>query len=60
MGPPKSNVWQYFTKKDEKTASCKKCFKTVRYCGNTSNLHKHLKSHSDYIAPVNENDKVSM
>ena len=46
MSPPISEVWSYFQKRDNKTANCKKCFKLVKYCGNTSNLHKHIKNHA--------------
>lgn len=60
MGPPKSSVWEHFTKNDEKTASCKNCFKIVRFCGNTSNLHKHLKNNHPDIAPVHGSEKISM
>lgn len=42
MPRPSAKVWIFFTKNDSKTATCKKCFKIVKYCGNTSNLHKHL------------------
>ncbi|XP_014293829.3 E3 SUMO-protein ligase ZBED1 [Halyomorpha halys] len=46
MTPPKSKVWQFFMKIDKKTARCKECFKTVQTSGNTSNLTKHLKTHT--------------
>ncbi|CAK1588431.1 unnamed protein product [Parnassius mnemosyne] len=45
MAPPKSLIWTYFTKTNEATAICKQCFKSVKYCGNTSNSFKHSKTH---------------
>ncbi|XP_035442610.2 uncharacterized protein LOC118270911 [Spodoptera frugiperda] len=45
MAPPKSIIWTYFTKTNETVAKCKQCFKSVKYCGNTSNLFKHSKTH---------------
>ncbi|XP_036336415.1 uncharacterized protein LOC118746656 [Rhagoletis pomonella] len=42
---PSSEVWRYFTKSNSSEASCKMCPKKVRFCGNTSNLHKHMKVH---------------
>lgn len=46
MSPPVSEVWTYFTKRSDKMANCKRYFKEVKHCGNTSNLHKHIKSHN--------------
>lgn len=45
MAPPKSIIWTHFTKTNETIAKCKHCFKSVKYCGNTSNLFKHSKTH---------------
>lgn len=56
MAPPVSKVWNYFTKKDEKHATCKKCFKNIKYCGNTSNLHKHTKYHGIVLKTNEKND----
>lgn len=53
MAPPISKVWSYFIKKNDKHATCKKCFKDVKYCGNTSNLHKHTKYHG-IVLRINE------
>jgi len=43
MSPSKSKVWIYLKKIDVVLALCKHCSQEVRYCGNTSNLSKHLK-----------------
>lgn len=45
MSPPRSKIWQSFTKLDSVTAACKICFKHIKTSGNTSNLAKHLKQH---------------
>lgn len=45
MAPPKSIIWTHYTKVNETIAKCKHCFKSVKYCGNTSNLVKHSKTH---------------
>lgn len=42
---PASKAWRYFEKIDKQIASCKKCLVKIKYCGNTSNLLKHLKKH---------------
>lgn len=41
----RSVVWKYFTTFNENTANCDICKKAIRYCGNTTNLHKHIKQH---------------
>lgn len=45
-------------KKTKKHATCKKCFKNIKYCGNTSNLHKHTKYHgivqAQFVLKTNE------
>lgn len=41
----RSAVWRYFTPVNENTANCDVCKKVIRYCGNTTNLYKHLKRH---------------
>lgn len=46
MSPPRSKVWKHFIKVDSETASCKICFKHLKTSGNTSNLAKHMKLHS--------------
>lgn len=43
--PPISKAWQFFNKIDKESAVCKKCLNKIKYCGNTSNLMKHLKKH---------------
>lgn len=45
MPPPRSKVWKWFKRIDGVRAKCKYCLQEVRYCGNTSNLSKHLKKH---------------
>ncbi|XP_013880468.1 6-pyruvoyl tetrahydrobiopterin synthase [Austrofundulus limnaeus] len=42
----RSLVWSYFTCVDENVANCNVCSKCVRYCGNTTNLFKHLRNHN--------------
>ncbi|XP_037834874.1 6-pyruvoyl tetrahydrobiopterin synthase isoform X2 [Kryptolebias marmoratus] len=43
----RSLVWSYFTCANENEASCNLCDKCIRYCGNTTNLFKHMRNHSD-------------
>ncbi len=38
-------MWNYFTAVNENIANCEVCRKSIRYCGNTTNLHKHIKQH---------------
>jgi len=45
MPPPKSKVWTYFKKLDTVIVKCKYCSQEVHYCGNISNLRKHLKKY---------------
>lgn len=41
--PPKSNLWQYFTRcQDKKFAICRLCSKQIKTSGNTTNLKCHL------------------
>ena len=40
---PRSLVWQYFTKIDEKSAKCIFCNKVFTNFGNTSNFARHVK-----------------
>ena len=40
----RSAVWSYFTVSDIETATCDISRKTIRFCGNTTNLYKHLKA----------------
>lgn len=42
---PKSEVWKYFVQADSLGATCNVCFKFVKGSSNTSNYHKHLKTH---------------
>ncbi|KAK7895421.1 hypothetical protein WMY93_020746 [Mugilogobius chulae] len=39
----RSIVWQYFTRQNNGEATCDVCLNTVRSCGNTTNLVKHLR-----------------
>ncbi|CAL1569599.1 unnamed protein product [Knipowitschia caucasica] len=39
----RSVVWRYFTRQLSGEATCDVCLKTVRSCGNTTNLVKHLR-----------------
>lgn len=54
MAPPKSKTWSYFKKIDGVIAKCKFCLQDVWYCGNTSNVAKHLKKHSNALESVKE------
>ncbi|XP_050065455.1 zinc finger BED domain-containing protein 4-like [Aphis gossypii] len=40
----RSDVWKFFDKKDNKSAVCNICQKTLKTSGNTSNLNGHLKN----------------
>ncbi len=40
----RSHVWNLFSSENSNNAVCNICGKTVRYCGNTTNLVKHLRS----------------
>ena len=42
--PPKSAFWQFFEKKDNNTAICLCCGKTLKTSGNTTNLRSHIES----------------
>lgn len=44
MAPPKSKIWVYFTRINNTCAKCNQCLKTVKYCGNTTNMLKHAKN----------------
>lgn len=39
----RSIIWTYFTAVSSNEATCDLCTKCVKYCGNTTNLTKHLK-----------------
>lgn len=58
---PKSDVWKYFTKINKNEAKCNVCAKTLKTCGNTSNLKCHLKVHKlkDDIGRSPTTDKPS-
>ncbi|XP_047039336.1 zinc finger BED domain-containing protein 4-like [Helicoverpa zea] len=47
MAPPQSEIWKYFKKISNEQASCKTCFKIIKTSGNTSNMKKHVKQHSN-------------
>lgn len=49
--PPKSKSCMYFKKIDKFITHCKICFQNIKYCGNTSNLTKHLKKHVNVLEP---------
>jgi superfamily II DNA helicase RecQ len=53
-GGSRSFVWEYFTKTEDKMhANCSKCSKTIKLCGNTTNLSNHLKKHIKDTAELN-------
>ncbi|XP_072939812.1 E3 SUMO-protein ligase ZBED1-like [Epargyreus clarus] len=63
MAPPKkSHVWKFFTKIEgnEKLVKCKICQKTLKSCGNTSNLLCHAKNihKAAYLEINKENSQV--
>lgn len=39
----RSHVWSYFSSTNSQDAVCDVCRKTIRSCGNTTNLVKHLR-----------------
>jgi len=41
----------YFKKVDKLIAQWKICSQSLKYCGNTSNLAKHLKKHPNLLEP---------
>jgi hypothetical protein len=67
----KSEIWKHFgfpakdgkfiepIKKNRKEVFCRLCCKCMKYCGNTTNLHFHLKEHhhSIYLSFTSEADK---
>ncbi|XP_017474101.1 PREDICTED: zinc finger BED domain-containing protein 4-like [Rhagoletis zephyria] len=44
-----STVWKYADKIDKTSAKCKICFKVYKFCGNTSNMMKHLKASHPHL-----------
>lgn len=63
MAPAKkSHVWKFFTKIEASASlvKCKICQKTIKSCGNTSNLLSHVKNiHKAAVLDMNkENSKV--
>ncbi|CAI6355673.1 unnamed protein product [Macrosiphum euphorbiae] len=55
-----SNVWKFFTKDNDKTATCSICQKKIKTSGNTSNLNGHLKSkHKNALAIIANNDNLN-
>lgn len=50
-----SYVWNYFEKR-ETGAVCCKCKKTIKLCGNTTNLSQHLKRIHDIHAGASSSD----
>lgn len=60
-GKYKSSVWKDFGfymaddgTLDKSRAVCRLCLTTIKYCGNTTNLHSHLTKHHGYIAVFGE------
>lgn len=43
MAPPKSKIWNFFSKKSKDYSQCNSCLKVLKSSGNTSNLTAHLK-----------------
>ena len=52
----KSEVWGHFGyRSDKSVAVCFHCQAEIRHCGNTTNLHSHLKRlHSDKTTNLNQ------
>lgn len=42
--PPKSILWQHYTRNPDQSGTCRHCGKIVKTKGNTSNLKCHLQS----------------
>lgn len=57
MPPPLASIWRYFTKKQNNTANCKKCFKDIKHSGNTTNLYKHMRVHGIEVPTRTKNKK---
>lgn len=55
----RSLLWQYFDKFGAgDTSVCKECKKTIKSCGNTTNLRNHLKAkHPLLFAEMNRTEK---
>ncbi len=51
----RSIIWSYFTPVNNDEASCDICQKTIRHCGNTTNMIKHLK-----VKHPKEHDEVQL
>lgn len=41
----RSIVWSFFTAINQNVANCDVCKKAVHYCGNSTNLFKHIQKH---------------
>jgi len=47
---PRSSIWGYFTKtSDPEVVTCKICHVPVRPCGNTTNIHNHIKRNNGSV-----------
>uniref|UniRef100_A0A1A8J107 Family with sequence similarity 60, member A, like n=1 Tax=Nothobranchius kuhntae TaxID=321403 RepID=A0A1A8J107_NOTKU len=58
----RSHVWSSFSSSDKNDAVCDICRKTVRHCGNTTNLVKHLKvnhkkEYDDFMVKRTEDER---
>ena len=51
----RSIIWSYFTPVNNDEASCDICQKTIRHCGNTTNMTKHLK-----VKHPKEHDEIQL
>lgn len=51
----RSIIWSYYTPVNNDEASCDVCQKTIRHCGNTTNMIKHLK-----VKHAKEHDEVQL
>ncbi|XP_008180283.1 zinc finger BED domain-containing protein 1-like [Acyrthosiphon pisum] len=60
MSPPRSKAWNCFKKKNGSEAICKVCSNIIKYSGNTSNLFKHLKKHSNLPLTATTVDNVTV
>ncbi|CAI6372824.1 unnamed protein product [Macrosiphum euphorbiae] len=60
MSPPRSKAWNCFKKINGSESICKVCSNIVKYSGNTSNLFKHLKKHSNLPLTATTVDNVTV
>lgn len=52
----KSEVWNFFVRKDCETVTCRVCRKDIKYLGSTSNMKAHLrcKNHSSLTSETTD------